>query len=295
MKMISPCLLGLSLAVASCTMAAAQDSSPATASLPMVLQITREFVKPYKGGAPHDKTEGAFVQAMARAKWPTHYIALNSMSGKSRALYLTAYDSFAAWEKDNKAIGDNKALSAELDRASVADGELLDEVDQGVYSRNVELSYKPNPDLTHARYLEATVYHVRPGHFKEFSDAVKMVIAIHQRAGTAAHWSTFHLEYGGSPGTYVMLSSDKSMSEIDASFDDDKKYAAARTDEERGKIREMIAVSVESSDNELFSINPRQSYPPAEFVKGDPDFWQPKPAVAPAAKPAAKPTAASKP
>jgi hypothetical protein len=261
----------------------------------MVLQITREFVKPYKGGAPHDKTESAFVQAMVRAKWPTHYIALNSMSGKSRALYLTAYNSFAAWEKDNKAVGDNKALAAELDRASVADGELLDAVDQGVYSRDAELSYKPNPDLTHARYLEATVYHVRPGHGKEFSDAVKMVIAIHQRAGTAAHWATFHLEYGGSLGTYVMLSSDKSMSEIDSSFDDDKKYASARTDEERTKLRELFAAAVESSDSELFSINPRQSYPPAEFVKGDPDFWQPKPALVPAAKPAAKPAAASKP
>jgi hypothetical protein len=261
----------------------------------MVLQITREFVKPYKGGALHDKTEGAFVQAMSRAKWPTHYIALNSMSGKSRALYLTRYDSFAAWEKDNKAVGDNKALSAELERASVADGELLDEVDQGVYSRSEELSYKPNPDLTHARYLEATVYHVRPGHGKDFSDAVKMVIAVHQRAATAAHWAAFHLEYGGSLGTYVMLSSDKSMSEIDASFEDDKKYAAARTDEEKAKIRELFAASVESTDSELFSINPRQSYPPVEYVKGDPDFWQPKPTFAPAAKAAAKPAPASKP
>jgi len=294
MKILSPCLLGLSLAVAGSAIAAAQDA-PSAAPLPKVLQITREFVKPYKGGALHDKSEGAFVQAMARANWPTHYIALNSMSGKLRALYLTRYESFAAWEKDNKAIGDNKALSAELERDSVADGELLDGVDQGVYSRSEELSYKPNPDLTHARYLEATVFHVRPGHGKEFNDWVKMAIAIHERAGTAAHWATFHLEYGGSPGTYVMLSSDKSLAEIDASFDDDKKYSAARTDDEKKKMRELLAASVESSDNELFSINPHQSYPPPEYVKGDPDFWKPKPAAAPAPKPAAKPAAATKP
>jgi hypothetical protein len=48
-----------------------------------------EFIKPGKGGAPHEKAESAFVQAMTRAKWPTHYLAVNSLSGKARALFLS--------------------------------------------------------------------------------------------------------------------------------------------------------------------------------------------------------------
>ena len=83
---ISPVLLALTFAVAGNLPAAAQDSS--TSPIPMVLQITREYLKPYKNGMGHDKTESAFVAAFAKAKSPAYYIALNSMSGRSRALYL---------------------------------------------------------------------------------------------------------------------------------------------------------------------------------------------------------------
>jgi hypothetical protein len=47
---------------------------------------------------------------------------------------------------------------------------------------------------------------------------------------------------------------------------------------------------VDSSNSQLFSINPKQSYPMDEWVKGDPAFWSPKPTVA--AKPAAAPAKA---
>ena len=124
---------------------------------PKVLQITREFIKPGKTGAIHDNSESNFVPAMAKAKWPTHYFALNSLSGKSRALYLTGYPSFDAWEKDNATIDKNKPLSADLDKASVADGELLDGIDQLVLTYNEDMSYRPLPTLAHDRLMEITV------------------------------------------------------------------------------------------------------------------------------------------
>ena len=82
MKIFSPVVLGLSLAVAGSVMAAAQD----TPSDFKVLQITREYTKPYKNGMAHDKTESAFVQAMTKAKFPAYYVGLTSLSGKSRSL-----------------------------------------------------------------------------------------------------------------------------------------------------------------------------------------------------------------
>ena len=148
MKMFSPVVLGLSIAVAGRALAAAQE----TPSDFKVLQVTREYTKPYKNGMAHDKTESAFVQAMNKAKFPAHYIGLTSMSGKSRSLYLTIYDSFAEWEKDNKLVDKNAALGAELERASVADGELLESVDSLVYTWDQDLSYKSRPDL----WLRAT-------------------------------------------------------------------------------------------------------------------------------------------
>jgi hypothetical protein len=288
MNKLSPFVLGLSLAVAGSSVAAAQQDSPST-PVPKVLQITREFVKPGKAGAVHDRSESAFVQAMARAKSPTHYIALSSLSGKSRALYLTGYSSFEAWEQDNKSVEKNAVLSAELERASVADGELLDSLDQMVYSLDDELSYRPVGDLSHARYIEASVYQVRPGHGKEWSDLVKMAIAANQKAGTSAHWAMFHLEYGGDGGTYVLLSSDKSMADIDTSFTEEKQFHDAMGEEGMKKFRDLYGSAVSVSNQQLFAINPRQSYVSEDWIKADPEFWKPKPLAAPAAKAAAKP------
>ena len=77
MNKLSPILLGLSLAVAGNTTVAAQDQSPATVSTPKYLQVTVEYTKPGKGGLAHDKTESAFAQAMAKARFPIHYVAFN--------------------------------------------------------------------------------------------------------------------------------------------------------------------------------------------------------------------------
>src|SRR5260370_38932899 len=101
MKMISPMLLGMSIALAGGTIGAAEDAAPTPAK---VIQITREWVKPGKTGMVHDKSEAAFVSLMNKAKLEGHYVALNSMSGKSRALYITRYPSFEAWEKDNRTM-----------------------------------------------------------------------------------------------------------------------------------------------------------------------------------------------
>jgi hypothetical protein len=262
--------------------------------MPKVLQLTREFIKPGKSGMVHDRSESAFVQAMSRAKWPTHYVALSSLSGKSRALYLTQYGSFEAWEKDNAAVAKNSALSGELDRAEMNDGELLDSVDQAVGYYSEELSYRPRTDLSQARFMEISVYTVRPGHGKEWRDLVKMVREGYQKAGTGAHWATFQIVYGREGGTYIVLSSSKSMSEIDTMFAEDKQFMEAMGENGMKKLEEMIGSAVEHSDHELFSINARQSYPPDEWVKADPAFWKPKPAAAPAAKPAATPAAEPK-
>lgn len=91
---------------------AAQDSADMQ-SPPKVLVIDREFTKPGKDGSIHEKSESAFVNALTAAKWPTHYFAMTSMSGRPRALFLFGYDSFAAWEKDNHDMQKNAAFGGD--------------------------------------------------------------------------------------------------------------------------------------------------------------------------------------
>src|SRR5260370_36348761 len=108
--------------VAGLGVAAAHEMPPGP---PKVLVIQREMLKPGRAGNTHLKTESAFVQAMTAAKWPTHYLAAESQSGDSRAIFLIGYPSFAAWEKDNPDMPKNARLAAAFDRTSLTDGEHL--------------------------------------------------------------------------------------------------------------------------------------------------------------------------
>jgi len=258
---------------------------------PKVLQITREFVKPGRAGMAHDKSESAFVKALSDAKWPTYYVALSSLSGKTRVLFLTPYASFEAWQKDGDAVEKNANLNAALDHASMADGELLDSMDQGVFLFREEMSLRPHPDLSPFRYMEISSYHLKPGHSKEWDTAVKMVKAAYEKGVPDSHWGMFEQMYGGDGGTYLVFTGHKSMSEIDHGIMDDKKFVEAMGENGMKILGELVAASVESSQHQIFYVNPRMSYVPESWMKADPDFWKPKaePAAAPAKEKKGKP------
>jgi hypothetical protein len=244
-----------------------------------VLQITREFVKPGKAGMAHDKSESAFVDAMARAKWPTHYIGMTSLSGKSRALYLTSYESFDAWQKDTEAVAKNATLSAAIEHALVADGELLDSVDQGVFYFREEMSLHPRADLSQMRYMAVVLFKVRPGKEKQWNEVVKLAKAGYEKGVPGAHWGMFQQLYGGDSGTYLLLISHKTLAEIDKGFTEDKQFEAAMGEDGMKKFGEMYAECCEASQDQLFAFNPHQSYVQEEWIKADPSFWKPKPVV----------------
>jgi hypothetical protein len=274
MKKVGRCLTGFAIAFVCVTAAQAQSEGT---SVPKVLQITREYTKPGKAGQAHEKMEAAFVQAMAKAKWPVHYLALTSLSGKQRALFMTRYPSFEAYEKDGAAIEKNAALSASLERAGVADGELLDSEDQGVFLYEEEMSLRPRPDLSHMRFMEISVYHVRPGHGKDFAEAVKMVKAAYEKAVPEAHWGMFRQMYGGEEGTYLVLIAHETLAQIDRGLlEDDKKFMSAMGEDGMKKLEELVAAAVESSQNQLFAFSPSMSYIYDEWIKSDPGYWRPK-------------------
>ena len=275
---ISPILLGLSIAVVGSLPAAAQDASTATVSTPKYLQVIVEYTKPGKGGMAHDKTESAFVQAMTKAKFPLHYTAYNAMSGRARALYLSAFNSFDEMQQANKIL-DAPAVGSEFERINVADGELLDEARTLIFSSDPDLSYHSKTPGPQNRYLEADIVEVRPGHGKEFEDLMKMYMAIADKAGSTEHWGAYRTEYGESIGTYVFLTASKSMAEIDQRFSEDPKLMAAMGDDDKKKIRELRAASVESERVEIYSVNPAQSYVSEDWIKSD-SFWKPKPVAA---------------
>lgn len=274
MNVLSRAVFGISLAFACCTVVSAQDQP--TGSIPKVLQITREFTKPGKGGAVHEKAESAFVQAMARAKWPTHYMAVSSLSGKQRSLFLTRYDSFEGWEKDNAAIAKNASLAASLDHAGLNDGDLLDSLDQGVFYFRDSMSLRPMTDISKMRYLDVMVFRIRAGKNREWQELVKLAKEGYGKGDPQAHWGTFELVYGGEAGTYLVLTARKSLAEVDRGFSIEKDVMSAIGEANGKRMDELFASCVESLQTELFAFNPAMSYPDEEWIKADPDFWKPK-------------------
>jgi hypothetical protein len=284
MKTLTQYLLLSSLVFGSLGTIAAQEKSEAKHMPPKMLNISREFTKPGKAGTVHEKSEAAFVKAMRDAKWPTHYLAVDSLSGKPRSLFFTAYDSFEAMEKDARATEKNEAFSAALERAEAADGELLSDTDTGDFVFHEEYSLRPAVDIPHMRYFDISVFRLRPGHEKDWDTLAKMYVAAYEKIPDG-HWATYEAVYGQTNATYLVITPMKSASEIDHSFAEGKDFVAAMGEDGMKKLAELSAAAIESTQSNLFAFNPRMSYVSDDWVKADPDFWKPKPAHAAAAAP----------
>ena len=281
MKRFTGSMLSFLLAVGGLGAAAAQEKSGAVPP-PKILVIGREFTKPGKSGTAHTKTESLFVQAMRNAKWSTHYLAVESLSGKSRALFLTGYDSFADWEKDQLAQQKNAALSAALDNAWAKDGELLSDTDGGTFRFSEEYSLRPNVDIAHSRYFEIGRFTLRPGHDGEWGEAMKLVKGAYEKIPDA-HWAMYSEVYGTTNATYIYFVPMKSATEMDRGLAEGKEFEAAMGADGLKKLGELSAAAIQESQTNLFGFNPRMSYPRDEWIKADPEFWKSK-ATAPAAK-----------
>lgn len=275
MKRFTGFLLGWGLLFGGLGTIAAQDG---VMQPPKVLQIIREFVKPGKSGSLHEATESGFVKAFQAAKWPTHYLAADSMTGVSRSLFFVGYDSFDAWEKDSMAAQQNRTLSSALDRASIADGDLLNSTESSMFVYREDFSLRAPLNIAQMRYFEIERFKIRAGHEKEWDTLVKMYINGYEKAVPNAHWTTYQSMYGAdNGGVYIVITPMKSLAEVDQGLSDSKKFAAAMGEDEMKKAEELAADCLESSQNNLFMFNPKISYVSDDWIKVDPAFWKPKP------------------
>jgi hypothetical protein len=266
-------LLGLSFAFLGSIFA--QDQ--AALAPPKVLVIVRENLKPGKAGTIHQKSESAFVSAFKAAKWPQHYLAADSQSGAPRSLFFVGYESLAAWEKDTQATQKNATLAAALDRASVVDGELLNSYETSTFVYRDDLSYHANISLAPMRYFEILRFHVRPGHNNDWESIAKMYVDNFPKAVTDAHWAVFQEMYGQGGDVYLVFTPRKSLAELDSGMDEFKKFAGVIGPDGLKRISDLSAASVDEEQSNIFTFNPHESYPPDEWVKADPTFWNPKP------------------
>jgi hypothetical protein len=104
----------------------------------------------------------------------------------------------------------------------------LEDTKQLIFSYVPDLSYHSRHPNAQIRYLEARILHVHPGHGKEFEELVKLWIAAADKAGSSDHWGAYRMEYGDQLGSYIFLTSDNSLADIDQSNAEEPKFTAVR-------------------------------------------------------------------
>jgi hypothetical protein len=267
----------------------AQGATLEDYSTPQHLLLYREEVKPGKAPA-HTANEWAWASAYARAGIEFGWLGMTSLTGPNEAWFLSGLASMEEWQKRMATEEGNAALSAEVDRLSAQDGELLSRSSGVTLSFRQGLSYQPKVNLAQMRYVRVDIVRVKPGRGAEFADAWREIIAGHEKAKMDEHWAVYAVESGMPDGTFMFFYPFKSLADDDKAgpMHEADAYQKAMGEGGRRRTRERQLESVEWSQSLYFRISPKMSYAPKPFVDAEPAFWNPKPPAAAAKKPGEK-------
>ena len=246
---------------------------------PAYLTIVREEVKLGRG-AEHTRIEAGWPAAFAKAKSPSSYLALASLTGPDEVWFTIPFASNAAVAEEFKRQDADPVLSAELARLARADAEVLTghSVVQAV--ARPDLTIGAFPDVAKQRFWQITTFRVKPGHRADFEAAAKAYGVAAQRAEPKTSYRMYEL-IAGAPGlTFFVFSSLESYGQFDDLKAAGDKTAQGFTAEERAALQKFSAEGLVSSETNRFRLDPAMSYVSPETRAQDPAFWMPKKQVA---------------
>jgi hypothetical protein len=269
----------VSLAAFSVSPAFAQPAPavPEGPPLPKILGIYREEVRPGKAPA-HAANEAAWAAAIAKGQGAAHWLAMTSLAGPTEAWFLTAYDSWAAVQKEQDAMSANAPVSAEDDRFQALDGELLNRTSRIMAAFRPAISYQPGVNLPNMRYMAIDVVRVKPGRVREFFEGWRATVEAHKTAKMDEHWAVYQVTAGQPDGTFFFIYAMKSLEEIDKAGPMHGEAAYRDAVGEGGRIRmnDMTISAVDSSQRLVFALSPNMSLLDKTWAEAD-SFWTPKP------------------
>lgn len=265
------------------TLAFAQAAPPVVNN---VLSIYRESVKVGKGAA-HEAHESAWAKALAATKGADRYIALTSLTGPNEMWYVSAYPTWADYEKATDNGNTDAALAAVAKQYRPAEADFLSDARGMTLRPRADLSYGGPADLPQMRYLSVTRISVRPGHDPEFEEARKIQKAAHEKAGLTDSYTVYQVTAGAPASTFYQFVARKTLADIDSGPTiHGPAYTAALGGElGQAKLAALAASAVISQQTDHFEFTPSQSVPPDAWVTANPGRWKPKPPVMEKKKP----------
>jgi hypothetical protein len=264
------CTIGVAVKVVG-----AQDAGPM--GPPKVLYTTREFVKPGKVMA-HGKSEAAMASAMAAAKSPMYALAMSSITGEPRVVFLQGFNNMADVETTYMSAMKLPGLEAKLDAMNETDGAFVESANSAVWRLREDLSSKSMINIADMRMAQLVQVETKPGYGVEFEKVAKRVIGAWGKTDPSYSAAVYEMAYGQSTGSvFLIILPMKSMAYLDKVHDEHDAFVKALGEEDLKGDREIARNAYLSSQSNLFVFSPRMSYAPESWVKADPTFWNPKP------------------
>lgn len=276
----TPHALAALAAVASLVLAAdpvGAQAPPSPAPRPNVLVIVREQLKPGRAGA-HETHEAAWARAFQRAGSSLYYIGMTANSGPAEAWYLAGYQSLAELAEQERRIGQNPTLSAEVARLYAGEEAFVSDTRTIVARHREDLSFGTPTHPNDRRVYRITTVRVRPGAVAEFERHRQLVRDATMRAGIGRPYAVYEVTAGMPAPTFLFLSARRDL----GAFDDTTgagAYRAALGDEGRATLARIARDAVIFTESNIFTVSPRMSHVQAEIAAMDAAYWRPAPAA----------------
>lgn len=271
---------------------AAQTQAPAI-SPPNILSIESDDIKAYET-APYDKVAAEYPAVSEQYKDDVHYLAIESMSGPPRAMYLLRFDSFEEMQKETEKFMGNAAMHAKFSALDAREAPYVSEVHNTVWHYRPDLSNNvEGADIPHSHYWETIIFHMHPGHDQQFDELTKLYRDASLKSGQNIPWATFE-SMMGAQDAYLIMVPMTSLKDEDTGLAHQKDFMAALGKDGAQQMDKLNFEGVASVEDNIWMVNPASSYVEKSWVEGDPKYWAPKPAAKPAPKPAAGAAAAPK-
>ena len=274
---------GLSLALAGSLAALAQTP---VVPPPNILDIETINIKPDMDG-PYDKIASEYPDLSEQLKDPTHVLGMEALTGSPRAIYLSGYDSFEAFQKSEEWLTGNAATDAKFDAMDAREAPYISEEHHTLWLYRPDLSNNvAGADIPHSHYWEVIIFHMRQGHDEEFKELTQLYRDAYLKSGQNSPWSSYEGMMGVTDA-YLILVPMKSLKDEDASLAHQKDFDAALGDEGKKRMSKISEESVASVEDNLWMVNPDWSYVDKSWIAADPQYWGGEPAAGPAPKHAA--------
>jgi hypothetical protein len=231
-------------------------SAQAPTEPPPLIQLTR------KPGV-----DATAIRRYADARAAVNILGMASVTGSPETWLVALHDSFAGIEDVDKAV------------RQLTPGDPPDQPsgDMFTVSRNLIALYRPTLSyradqairlLQKARYVQATIYRIRPGTEAEFGEMVKARRGIFASINVDMPDIAYQAISGATSGTYLFLAPLTSLK----SLDDGMAKAPAYADAGGAKSATDI-----SRAHFIFRVEPAMSYVSDDFASADVEFWRSRP------------------